>query len=70
LVVLNRSDTGGSRWCSALTFTPYAQLTALDGMINKVLPGAVKGKTSAGKAADQLNELMNEQIARGKVLVP
>ncbi|OAH13699.1 extracellular solute-binding protein [Streptomyces jeddahensis] len=51
---------------SVLTFTPYTQLTALDAVINKVLPKAIKGKTSAGKVADQLNSLMNEQIAKGK----
>ncbi|TLS48082.1 extracellular solute-binding protein [Streptomyces montanus] len=54
---------------SVLTFTPYAQLSALDGVINKVLPKAIKGKTSAGQVADELNKLMNEQIAKGKELV-
>ncbi|MFG2026494.1 extracellular solute-binding protein [Streptomyces sp. NPDC048825] len=54
---------------SVLTFTPYAQLAALDGVISKVLPKAIKGKTSAGKVADELNKLMNEQIAKGKELV-
>jgi multiple sugar transport system substrate-binding protein len=54
---------------SVLTFTPYAQLTALDGVINKVLPKAIKGQASAGKVADELNTLMNEQIAKGKELV-
>ncbi|WP_338895060.1 extracellular solute-binding protein [Streptomyces sp. TG1A-60] len=54
---------------SVLSFTPYAQVTALDGIINKVLPRAIKGKTSVGKVADELNELMNEQIAKGKELV-
>ncbi|MFF8971818.1 extracellular solute-binding protein [Streptomyces sp. NPDC014995] len=54
---------------SVLSFTPYAQLTALEGVINKVLPKAIKAKTSAGKVADELNRLMNEQIAQGKELV-
>ncbi|MFF4258731.1 extracellular solute-binding protein [Streptomyces sp. NPDC001663] len=51
---------------SVLTFTPYVQLAALEGVINKVLPGAVKSGTSAGKVADQLNSQMNAQIAQGK----
>jgi ABC-type glycerol-3-phosphate transport system substrate-binding protein len=51
---------------SILTFTPYAQLAALDGVITKVLPGAVKAGTSVGKVADELNKQMNEQIAKGK----
>lgn len=54
---------------SVLTFTPYAQQTALDAVINKVLPKAISDRTSAGKVADELNKLMNEQIARGKELV-
>ncbi|MFF0094893.1 extracellular solute-binding protein [Streptomyces canus] len=54
---------------STLTFTPYVQRAALDGVINKVLPGAIKSGTSAGKVADELNSRMNEQIAQGKELV-
>ncbi|MFD5163133.1 extracellular solute-binding protein [Streptomyces hawaiiensis] len=54
---------------STLTFTPYVQRAALDGVINKVLPGAIKSGTSAGKVADELNSRMNEQIAKAKELV-
>jgi ABC-type glycerol-3-phosphate transport system substrate-binding protein len=54
---------------SALTFTPYAQIAALDGVISKVLPGAVKSGASAGKVADELNKQMNDQLAKGKELV-
>ncbi|GKQ39125.1 extracellular solute-binding protein [Streptomyces sp. A012304] len=51
---------------SALTFTPYAQISSLDGVISKVLPGAVKSGHSAGKVADQLNKQMNDVLAQGK----
>ncbi|MFJ1909529.1 ABC transporter substrate-binding protein [Streptomyces sp. NPDC088156] len=54
---------------SVLSFTPYAQQAALEGVLNKVLPGAVKSGTSAGKVADQLNSRMNDQLAQGKELV-
>jgi multiple sugar transport system substrate-binding protein len=54
---------------SVLTVTPYVQLTALDAVINKVLPQAIKSGTSAGKVADQLNSQMNDQLAKGKELV-
>ncbi|MFD9316139.1 extracellular solute-binding protein [Streptomyces sp. NPDC060053] len=54
---------------SVLSFTPYAQQSALEGVLNKVLPGAVKGGTSAGKVADTLNSQMNKQLAQGKELV-
>jgi multiple sugar transport system substrate-binding protein len=52
-----------------LNFTPYAQQAALDGVINKVLPGAVRSKTAAGKVADSLNTSMNALLAQGKELV-
>jgi ABC-type glycerol-3-phosphate transport system substrate-binding protein len=51
---------------SALTFTPYVQLGALDSVINQTLPQAVKSGISAGKVADKLNSLMNDQITKGK----
>jgi multiple sugar transport system substrate-binding protein len=54
---------------SVLTVTPYVQMTALDAVINKVLPGAVKGGTSAGKVADALNAQMNPLLSQGKELV-
>ncbi|MER5177388.1 extracellular solute-binding protein [Streptomyces sp. NPDC002896] len=56
-------------YLQVMTFTPYVQGTALDAVINKVLPGAIKSGTSAGKIADQLNSQMNAQIAKGKELV-
>ncbi|WP_308430693.1 ABC transporter substrate-binding protein [Streptomyces aurantiogriseus] len=49
-----------------LTFTPYAQLAALDSTLNQVLPPMVKSGASAGKVADKLNSLMNDQLAKGK----
>ncbi|MFF5979632.1 extracellular solute-binding protein [Streptomyces olindensis] len=52
-----------------MTVTPYVQTTALDAVINKVLPGAIKSGTSAGKVADALNSQMNDAIAKGKELV-
>ncbi|MET7653943.1 extracellular solute-binding protein [Streptomyces sp. NPDC005486] len=54
---------------SVLSFTPYAQQAALEGVLTKVLPGAVKSGTSAGKVADTLNSRMNELLAQGKELV-
>ncbi|WTN17058.1 extracellular solute-binding protein [Streptomyces canus] len=54
---------------SVLSFTPYAQQAALEGVLTKVLPGALKSGTSAGKVADTLNSRMNEQLAQGKELV-
>ncbi|MFK4106028.1 extracellular solute-binding protein [Streptomyces sp. NPDC019531] len=51
---------------SVLTCSPYALTTSLDAVINKVLPGAIKSGTSAGKVADQLNSGMNELLAKGK----
>ncbi|MGN9842223.1 extracellular solute-binding protein [Nonomuraea sp. H19] len=54
---------------SVLPFTPYVQLAALDGAINKVLPNAIKSGAAAGKIADELNSRMNEQISKGKELV-
>ncbi|MFB6850177.1 extracellular solute-binding protein [Streptomyces sp. NPDC056373] len=52
-----------------MSMTPYVQSTALDAVINKLLPGAVKSGTSAGKVADALNKQMNAAIAQGKELV-
>ncbi|MFD3501199.1 extracellular solute-binding protein [Streptomyces sp. NPDC058676] len=54
---------------SVLSFTPYAQQAALDGVLSKVLPGAIKSKTATGKVADELNSRMNEALAQGKELV-
>ncbi|MES5823172.1 extracellular solute-binding protein [Streptomyces sp. RG80] len=51
---------------SVLPFTPYAQIAALDGVISKVLPGAVRSGTSAGKVADELNKQMNDLLSQGK----
>ncbi|WP_225877089.1 extracellular solute-binding protein [Streptomyces resistomycificus] len=49
-----------------LTFSPYIQLAALDATLSQVLPKAVRSGTSAGKVADNLNSLMNNQMAKGK----
>ncbi|MDQ0766918.1 ABC-type glycerol-3-phosphate transport system substrate-binding protein [Streptomyces canus] len=54
---------------SVLSFTPYAQQAALEGVLSKVLPAALKSGTSAGVVADTLNSRMNEQLAQGKELV-
>ncbi|MEW2401129.1 extracellular solute-binding protein [Streptomyces sp. NPDC046862] len=54
---------------SVLPFSPYAQVDALDAVLSKVLPDAVKSGTSAGKVADELNSRMNDQLAKGKELV-
>ncbi|MDT0487911.1 extracellular solute-binding protein [Streptomyces doebereineriae] len=54
---------------SVLPVSPYAQMDALNAVLTKVLPDAVKSGTSAGKVADTLNSRMNEQLARGKELV-
>ena len=51
---------------SVLPFTPYAQIAALDGVISKVLPGAARSGTSAGKVADELNKQMNDLLSQGK----
>ncbi|MPY64202.1 extracellular solute-binding protein [Streptomyces spongiae] len=56
-------------YLQVMTVTPYVQTTALDAVINKVLPGAIKSGTSAGKVADELNSQMNGAIAKGKELV-
>ncbi|GAB3008488.1 hypothetical protein GCM10023080_087960 [Streptomyces pseudoechinosporeus] len=56
-------------YLQVMSMTPYVQSTALDAVINKVLPGAVKSGTSAGKVADALNKQMNAAIAQGKELV-
>jgi multiple sugar transport system substrate-binding protein len=51
---------------SVLAFTPYVQSAALEGVLSKVLPGAIKSGTPAGKVADQLNSQIDAQIAQGK----
>ncbi|MGW3955770.1 extracellular solute-binding protein [Streptomyces sp. NPDC004752] len=51
---------------SVLSFTPYVQVTALDAVLSQTLPQEVEAGTSAGKVADKLNSLMNDQIAKGK----
>ncbi|MFD4509174.1 hypothetical protein [Streptomyces sp. NPDC058457] len=49
-----------------LTFTPYVQLAGLDAVFSQTLPQMVNSGTPAGKVADKLNSLMNDQIAKGK----
>ncbi|WP_405728410.1 extracellular solute-binding protein [Streptomyces sp. NBC_01537] len=54
---------------SVLPVSPYAQMDALNVVLTKVLPDAVKSGTAAGKIADALNSRINDQLARGKELV-
>ncbi|NUP18642.1 MAG: extracellular solute-binding protein [Streptomyces sp.] len=54
---------------SVLPVSPYAQTDALNAVLSRVIPDAVKSGTKAGKVADTLNSRMNEQLARGKELV-
>ncbi|WP_105969137.1 ABC transporter substrate-binding protein [Streptomyces geranii] len=54
---------------SVLPVSPYAQTDALNGVLSKVLPDAIRSGTKPGKIADALNSRMNEQLARGKELV-
>lgn len=54
---------------SVLPVSPYAQVDALNVVLTKVLPDAVKSGTAAGKVADTLNSRINDQLTRGKELV-
>lgn len=54
---------------SVLPVSPYAQTDALNAVLSKVVPDAVKSGAKAGKIADTLNSRMNEQLARGKELL-
>ncbi|MPY59411.1 extracellular solute-binding protein [Streptomyces spongiae] len=54
---------------AVLPVSPYAQTDALNGILSKVLPDAVKSGTPVGRIADALTSRMNEQLARGKGLV-
>ncbi|MBE8476073.1 extracellular solute-binding protein [Streptomyces justiciae] len=54
---------------TVLPVSPYAQMDALNGVLSKVLPDAVKSDRAVGKVADALNSRMNEQLDRGKELV-
>lgn len=54
---------------SVLPVSPYTQVDALNGVINKVLPDAIKSGTKPGKIADALNSRMNDLLAQGKELV-
>ncbi|MFJ9628509.1 extracellular solute-binding protein [Streptomyces sp. NPDC091280] len=56
-------------YLSVLPVSPYAQVDALNGILSKVLPDAVKSGTAVGKIADSLNSRMNDQLKRGKELV-
>ncbi|WP_128435001.1 extracellular solute-binding protein [Streptomyces cyaneus] len=56
-------------YISVLPVSPYAQIDALNAILTKVLPDAIKSGTAVGKVADALNSRMNEQLARGKELV-
>jgi multiple sugar transport system substrate-binding protein len=54
---------------SVLPVSPYAQTDALNAVLSKVIPDAVRSGDKAGKLADTINSRMNEQLARGKELV-
>ncbi|KOU77586.1 ABC transporter substrate-binding protein [Streptomyces sp. MMG1533] len=57
------------QYFSVLPVSPYAQTDALNGILNKVLPAAIKSDTAVGEIADALNSRMNEQFKRGKEMV-
>jgi ABC-type glycerol-3-phosphate transport system substrate-binding protein len=51
---------------SVISFTPYVRIEAIDATINRLLPNAIKGTTSAAQLADSLNSEINKQLADGK----
>jgi ABC-type glycerol-3-phosphate transport system substrate-binding protein len=51
---------------SVMSFTPYVRLDAINTVISRELPKAIKGTTSAGQLADTLNSQINAQLADGK----
>lgn len=56
-------------YLSVLSFSPYARVDALDGVVNRVLPAAHEEDRSPGRVADLLNTEMNEILTRGRDLV-
>jgi multiple sugar transport system substrate-binding protein len=51
---------------SVMSFTPYVRQDAINTVISRELPKAIKGTTSAGQLADTLNAQINAQLADGK----
>ena len=51
---------------SVMSFTPYVRLDAINGVIGRELPKAIKGTLSAAQFADTLNTQINAQLADGK----
>jgi multiple sugar transport system substrate-binding protein len=49
-----------------MSFTPYVRQDAINTVITRELPKAIKGTTSAGQLADTLNAQINAQLADGK----
>lgn len=51
---------------SVMSFTPYARQDAINTVITRELPKAIKGTMTAGQFADTLNSQLNAQLADGK----
>ncbi|MGZ0148758.1 extracellular solute-binding protein [Kribbella sp. WER1] len=54
------------KYFSVSTFTPYARIDAIEGIIGRELPKAIKGASSAAQFADAVTKQVNEQLADGK----
>jgi hypothetical protein len=54
------------KYFSVMTFTPYVRLDAIDGVIGRELPKAIKGTLSPAQFADTLNTQINAQLTDGK----
>ncbi|MFD7160299.1 extracellular solute-binding protein [Kribbella sp. NPDC059898] len=51
---------------SVTSYTPYVRQDAINAIITRELPKAIKGTTSIGQFADTLNSEINAQLADGK----
>ncbi|QNP69465.1 extracellular solute-binding protein [Streptomyces roseirectus] len=51
---------------SVVSFTPYTRADALDALFNQVAPAAMNGRISVDALAGRLNDVVNEQLKRGK----
>ncbi|GAQ55723.1 extracellular solute-binding protein [Streptomyces acidiscabies] len=51
---------------SVVSFTPYTRADALDALFNQAAPAAMNGGISVDRLAGQLNDVVNEQLKRGK----
>jgi len=54
------------KYFSVMTFTPYVRLDAIDGVIGRELPKAIKGTLSPAQFADTVNTQINAQLTDGK----